>query len=1143
VSEKAGEARYHAFLSYSHRADRFRAVGLQRALQGFAKPFYRWKALNVFRDETNLAANPALWPSIERALAASRTFILLACPEAAASAWCAREIEWWLAHRSPDTLLIVLTGGELVYDEASADFDWSRTTALPRVLAGRSPVEPLYRDLRWASEESEVSLNDDRFRAEILPLAAALHGKEPQELASDDLRAFRRARLAWRGAAAGLAVLTLTSLGAAWLADRKSRDAERERAIAVARQLAAEAETTRLARPALLPRSILLAVESARRLGELGTPSPQVNSTLREGLRLVPRRAKVFTHADVAAFALSKDGRRAVSVSLDGAIGAWDLQTGRELGRLITGTTALEAAVSPDAALVALAGEKEVEVWGFDERRVIARVRHERTITCLAFSADSRMLAVGSLDGVASVTTLADGRERARFAHRDTVEAVAFSADGMRLATGTGSVATRMLKRQPQDEAAHVWDLEKKVRVARLMHDHVVGAVAFSADGKRLATGSLDGIARVWDIDSARELARARHPDGVQRVAFSPNDRYVASGSQPFLIASKDQTVQIWEATTGREVGRIAHQNAILDLAFSPDGRWVATASADGTVRLIDFPDREAARIALDGRPTAVAFTQDSRQLAIGGPRLRLVRAEQGFSPLTVPLRAHIRRLAVAREGDRVAVVENENSLSVWQVGTAKALYAVAHDGIIVAAAFSPDGRTLATASDDRTARLWDGASGRLRARLQHDDKVIDLAFSPDGRTLATASSDKTARLWDVDAGTERSRLAHHEAVNAIRYSSDGRVLATGTTKGRVEAWEASSGKSLMTATLGVDLDHLAISPDGRRIAASGFDPIAVVWDARSGEVLARLKQPTNVSALAYAPDGRLIVATWDGPVRVWRGDGSRVEMEVQHESWVGAIAFSADGRYLATGSADRTARVWRLADMREVARLIQPVEVTAVAFASDHKHLIAASSDPLSPPHALSFWSWRLADLVDEACARVTRNLTLEEWRLHLQDEPYRRTCPNLPQHPSTLAPLLERARSAAADNQGAAAANSYAQLARAAIDTDDYDVANQICWTGSLDGAAREVLPLCERAVTLDSDAGYLKDSRGLARALTGDRAGAIADFTAFIAWANKATPDSPQIARREQWVSALRAGNDPFDAATLTALRTAK
>src|SRR3954465_10929095 len=127
---------FDAFISYSHAADGKLAPALQQGLQGFAKPWYRRRALRIFRDQTSLAATPELWPTIVQALEEARYFLLLASPEAAASRWVGREAGWWREHRSPQNLLIVLTGGDLVWDEETGDFDWSRTTALPDALRG-----------------------------------------------------------------------------------------------------------------------------------------------------------------------------------------------------------------------------------------------------------------------------------------------------------------------------------------------------------------------------------------------------------------------------------------------------------------------------------------------------------------------------------------------------------------------------------------------------------------------------------------------------------------------------------------------------------------------------------------------------------------------------------------------------------------------------------------------------------------------------------------------------------------------------------------------------------------------------------------------------------------------------------------------
>src|SRR3954451_9050699 len=139
---------YAAFLSYSHAADGKLAPALQSGLHGFARPWFRLRALRVFRDEASLSANPGLWSSIVQALGSTQFFILLASPEAARSPWVGREVAYWLQHKSLSTLLIVLTEGELAWDDAVGDFDWRRTTAFPSSLRGVFTDEPRYVDLR-----------------------------------------------------------------------------------------------------------------------------------------------------------------------------------------------------------------------------------------------------------------------------------------------------------------------------------------------------------------------------------------------------------------------------------------------------------------------------------------------------------------------------------------------------------------------------------------------------------------------------------------------------------------------------------------------------------------------------------------------------------------------------------------------------------------------------------------------------------------------------------------------------------------------------------------------------------------------------------------------------------------------------------
>jgi hypothetical protein len=199
-------ADYDGFISYSHAQDKPVAAALQTAVQRLGKPWYRRRALRIFRDDTSLSATPHLWPSIEQALARSRYLILLVSPQATASPWVGKEVEYWLAHKSIDTFLLAVTDGEVGWDDKAGDFLWAAATPLPLVLKGRFPAEPKWVDLR--KYRGGASARDGKFIDLAADLAAAIHGTPKEDLLSQEVRQQRRAlMLAW-SAAASLLVLT-----------------------------------------------------------------------------------------------------------------------------------------------------------------------------------------------------------------------------------------------------------------------------------------------------------------------------------------------------------------------------------------------------------------------------------------------------------------------------------------------------------------------------------------------------------------------------------------------------------------------------------------------------------------------------------------------------------------------------------------------------------------------------------------------------------------------------------------------------------------------------------------------------------------------------------------------------------------------
>jgi hypothetical protein len=237
--------KYDAFISYSHAADDRLAPSLQTALHKLAKPWYKARALTIFRDETDLSVSPGTWPSIEKALSEAKHFVLLASPSAERSKWVRREVAFWLKERSLDSISIVLTDGNLVWDDVAGRIDGEHTDAIPPQLIEVYREEPLYGDLRFARTQIDLSLQNPEFKRHVVPIAAKLHGKTPAELVSDEVREHRRTLRIRNSAVIALVVLLILAGSAAWVAYRMATEAERQRSEAVKERDASERELLR----------------------------------------------------------------------------------------------------------------------------------------------------------------------------------------------------------------------------------------------------------------------------------------------------------------------------------------------------------------------------------------------------------------------------------------------------------------------------------------------------------------------------------------------------------------------------------------------------------------------------------------------------------------------------------------------------------------------------------------------------------------------------------------------------------------------------------------------------------------------------------------------------------------------------------
>src|SRR5215469_15620050 len=558
---------FDAFISYSHAQDSVIATALQHELARFGVSWLgylrSWPArasspstrslgpLRVFRDETNLAASPGLWPTILKALSSSDWFILMASRKAAESVWVRHEIAWWLANRSAQRILIAWTDGDLRWQ--GDDFDWRNTNAIPPELAGEFPSEPRWVDLRSVRPIRAVPGPDDTsrrtFRGHIsrvpglqlgdvvAEFAAPIRRLDKDSLVGHYVKVRRRTLRTVQGVIAALAALVVALSGSTLYATIQQREAVRQQRIAIGKALTAQADALRDTQPRV---SLMLSVKA---------------------MQLDPS-------GDARASLITTIGQTHYAGTLAGL--GW---------RVVTFT--------PDGHTLASSRGDSGILWAVDDHQqpvVLARLRGN----AVAVSPDGHTLATSGEDGRAMLWDIGDRSHPVRLSTLDGVATLAFGPDGRTLATGKGN------------GTAILWDLSDRAHPVPLTtlggHTGDVRSVAFSPDGRTFATGSGDGTTILWD------LADRSHPvplttlgnrtlgdlsalsDTVETIVFSPDGSTFATSS-PFNAAV------LWDLGDRTHPRRLSTLGLLSDpraIAFGPGGRTLAGGSPDGPVILWD---------------------------------------------------------------------------------------------------------------------------------------------------------------------------------------------------------------------------------------------------------------------------------------------------------------------------------------------------------------------------------------------------------------------------------------------------------------------------------------------------------------------------------------------------------------------------
>lgn len=639
---------------------------------------------------------------------------------------------------------------------------------------------------------------------------------------------------------------------------------------------------------------------------------------------------------------------------------------------------------------------------------------HSHGTHVLAVSPDGKWIAFGGWDESIQVCELVEGGRNLTYrGHKNFVCAIEWSPDGKWIASAsrgeatadiqvweatTGQVAslTRcdeggVMSLAWSPNSAHLafgtWNstvhlLQPLTGETELIHQgqHQTGAwiaaVAWSPDGTRIASSGLDGMVEVWHASDGTSICRyLGHFGSVNAVAWSPDGTSIASGGN-------DKTVQVWNASTREPVFTYSYHNErVMVVGWSRDGQRVRSSSWDSTIREWDahdgahvtsfhFPHFFAARamsLAWNLDATTFAMGLEDRRVAVADMiegKLLLCRAP------TIPMEL-VGQGNKEQQASRRSSVREGQPMKIWGGMEKEVVTYRGHTGAVKAVAWSPDNQFIASGGYDNTLQIWDAARGKMHSTCRgHLDPVVAVAWSPDGQSLISGSLDTTVRIWDVNTSHPITDYrGHSAAISSLAWAPDATRIASGSEDGTVQVWDMEKNVSLTYQGHHGSIETVAWSPDGRFIASGGEDGTVQVWDATTGEAICIYSGHTGgVMSVAWSPDGKRIVSGSDWgqtveddlpKVHLWEAlTGSNpvfCDNDPLHAR-IPAVAWSPNGRFVATGDIFGQVQVYDAATGEAIARMLSPVRgqnqqlgaTLSLAWSADGRHIAASFSSGL---------------------------------------------------------------------------------------------------------------------------------------------------------------------------------------------------
>ena len=557
--------------------------------------------------------------------------------------------------------------------------------------------------------------------------------------------------------------------------------------------------------------------------------------------------------------------------------------------------------------------------------------------------------------------------------NQDGSIALALSRDGKRIASSGWDKTIKLWDVDSGSELVSIGQGEKKATSRALLYkgdvsgyrlalSGIAGSLAFSPDGGQIASGHWSGEIKIWDAATGKQLKTLDgHKNWCDSIAFSPDGKQIVS-------AGGDKTIKLWDVMSGTELATLrGHEWGSAHVAFSPDGKQIASRGEDGQIMVWDTVTSQSmwSTEGLGFWAESVSFGPDSKLLASGrGNDVKIWDAGTGSHLMT--LRGHeapVNRVSFSPDGKCLASCGYDNMIKVWNIATGETVMTLrGHERVVRNVAFTPDGKRIVSSSVDGTVKIWDTvATSALTRLVGHNDIVWSVAFSPDGKRLVSAGAYDGIKIWDVESATELNTICKSPgswtniAVSAV-FSPDGTRVVSGYRYGTFRIWDAATGDLIMSlrrARAGGSHIGVAFSPDGQLVAspAGGNQQTIKVWNANTGKELMTLSAhqllPTKV---AFSPDGKFIASGGSGlDIKVWEWETGRefLTLRGHHEGIITSVAFSPDGKRIASScQGDYTVKLWDAMTGTELMTLKHADVPTSAAFSPDGSRIISGCRD-----------------------------------------------------------------------------------------------------------------------------------------------------------------------------------------------------